>query len=167
MWLLVCWFLLFHRCHFVCCDARFLARSLWAAWIWQYWGCGWLYLARDVHARRLCTDKTMSPFPFTLNGMWSWWQISFRFWTKWHSIWFKIERKTITTIISIQCERKRKHSFVSVFGTSSSTRGGSLVASVEGCKARWCVAKQWSETIHDLIWPCRTESDMQTLSPQN
>ena len=46
------------------------------------------------------TEKTRIPFPFTLDGIWSWWQISFRFWTKWKSIWFKIERKTVTTIIS-------------------------------------------------------------------
>ena len=47
-----------------------------------------------------CTEKTIFPFPFTLNGIRSWWQLSFRFWTKWNSIWFKIERKTVTTIIS-------------------------------------------------------------------
>ena len=27
----------------------------------------------------LCTEKTRIPFPFTLNGIWSWWQFSFRF----------------------------------------------------------------------------------------
>ena len=32
----------------------------------------------------------MFAFPFTLNGIWSWWQVSFRFWTKWNYIWFKI-----------------------------------------------------------------------------
>ena len=46
------------------------------------------------------TDKIIFPFPFTLNGIWSWWQFSFRFWTKWNSIWLRIERKTVTTIIS-------------------------------------------------------------------
>ena len=46
------------------------------------------------------TAKTIFPFPFTLNGVWSWWQFSFRLWTKWSSIWFKIERKIVTTIIS-------------------------------------------------------------------
>ena len=35
-----------------------------------------------------------------VNGIWSWWQFSFRFWTKWNSICFKIRRKTVTTIIS-------------------------------------------------------------------
>ena len=39
-------------------------------------------------------------FPFALNGIWSWWQFSFRFRFKWISIWFKIERKTVTTIRS-------------------------------------------------------------------
>ena len=32
------------------------------------------------------TEKTIFPFPFTLNGIWSWWQFYFRFWTKWISI---------------------------------------------------------------------------------
>ena len=44
--------------------------------------------------------KLVFPFPYTLNGIWLWGQISFRFWTKWNSIWFKIKRKTVTTIIS-------------------------------------------------------------------
>ena len=46
------------------------------------------------------TEKTMFPFPFTLNGIWSWWQFSFRFWTKWNSIWLRIEKKAVTTTIS-------------------------------------------------------------------
>ena len=50
--------------------------------------------------RGACSEKTRFPFPFALNGIWSWWQFSFRFWTKWISIWFKIEMKTVTTIIS-------------------------------------------------------------------
>ena len=44
------------------------------------------------------TEKTTFPIPFKLNGIWWWWQFSFRFWTKWTSIWFKIQRKTVTTI---------------------------------------------------------------------
>ena len=39
------------------------------------------------------TEETILPIAFTLNGVWSWWQFSFRFWTKWKSNWFKIERK--------------------------------------------------------------------------
>ena len=46
------------------------------------------------------TEKKVLPFPFTLNGIRSWWQFSFRFWSKWKSISFKIEKKTVTTIIS-------------------------------------------------------------------
>ena len=49
---------------------------------------------------RWYTEKTSIPFPFKLNGIWSWWQFSFRFWTKWSYIWFKIESKSGTTIIS-------------------------------------------------------------------
>ena len=40
------------------------------------------------------TEKTSIPFPFTLNGIWSLWQFSFLFWTKWNSIWVKIERNS-------------------------------------------------------------------------
>ena len=50
--------------------------------------------------RKIYAEKTRFPFPFTLNGIRSWWRISFRFWTEWNSIRFKIERKTVTTIIS-------------------------------------------------------------------
>ena len=39
-------------------------------------------------------------FPFELKGIRSWWQFSLRFWTKWISIWFIIERKTVIMIIS-------------------------------------------------------------------
>ena len=46
------------------------------------------------------TEKTSIPFPIKLNRIWSWWQFIFRFWTKWKSIWLKIERKTVTKIIS-------------------------------------------------------------------
>ena len=39
------------------------------------------------------------PFPCKSNGIWSWRQFSFRFWAKLVSIWFKIERKTVSAII--------------------------------------------------------------------
>ena len=52
-------------------------------------------------------------FPFTLNGIWSWWQFSFRFLFKWNSIWFKIERKTVTTIRFHSIYRKWNTSFLS------------------------------------------------------
>ena len=46
------------------------------------------------------TEKTSIPFPFKLNGILSCWQFSFRFWTKYNSIWFNIERKTVCAVIS-------------------------------------------------------------------
>ena len=46
------------------------------------------------------TEKTIFPIPFKLNGIWSWGRFSFRYWTKWSPIWFKIEGKTFTMIIS-------------------------------------------------------------------
>ena len=45
----------------------------------------------SANVQILYTEKTIFPFPL---------QFSFRFWTKWNSIWFKIERKTVTTIRS-------------------------------------------------------------------
>ena len=64
---------------------------------------------------KLCmyTEKTMFQIPFILNGIWSWWQFSFRFWTKWDSIWFKIEKKTVTTIISHSIWKETKYKFFS------------------------------------------------------
>ena len=56
--------------------------------------CPWVF--DDFHY----TEKNSIAFPFQLNEIWSWWQFSFRFWTKWSSIWLKIERITVTTIIS-------------------------------------------------------------------
>ena len=58
-----------------------------------------------------CTEKTSIPFPFTLNGIWSWWQYSFRFWTKWNSIWFKIERNAVITIISHSMWKEMEYQF--------------------------------------------------------
>ena len=43
--------------------------------------------------------KTEKQFPLKLNGIWSWWQFSFRFWNKWDSIWLRIVKKQVTTII--------------------------------------------------------------------
>ena len=47
------------------------------------------------------TEKTIFPFPFKFNGIWSWWQFSFRF-SEPNGIpfVFKIKRKTVTMIIS-------------------------------------------------------------------
>ena len=58
-------------------------------------------LSRDILAwpwEIAATEKTI--FPFKLNGIWLWWQFFFRFWTKRNSIWFKIERKAVITIMS-------------------------------------------------------------------
>ena len=44
-----------------------------------------LIIPRDSSLSRY-TEKTMFPFHFKLNGIWSWWPFSFRFWTKWNSI---------------------------------------------------------------------------------
>ena len=57
------------------------------------------------------TEKTIFPIPFTLNGIWSWWQFSLQFLTKWNSIWFKIERKTVTTIISHSIWKEIEYEF--------------------------------------------------------
>ena len=52
------------------------------------------------------SEKYIS-FLSKLNGLWSWWQFSFQFQTKWNYIRFKIGRKPVTTIIySIQFEKK-------------------------------------------------------------
>ena len=47
----------------------------------------------------LYTEKTIFPIPITLNGIWSWWRFSFRFWTKSYPI---------------RCERNWKYSFFCV-----------------------------------------------------
>ena len=65
--------------------------------------------------KSLYTEKTIFPFPFTLNGTWSWWQFSFRFWIKWKSIWLKSKGKLSPRSCPIQCERNLKYSFLSVW----------------------------------------------------
>ena len=57
------------------------------------------------------TEKTLFPIPFTLNGIWSWWQFSYQFWTKWTFIWIKIERKTFPTIISYSMWKEMERQF--------------------------------------------------------
>ena len=49
----------------------------------------------------MCTEKTIFPFDLKLNGIWSWWQFSFRL-SEPNEFPFslKIERKTVTTTIS-------------------------------------------------------------------
>ena len=70
---------------------------------WQNSDWNFLISLRESHLLQqcsricltFCTEKTIIPFPFKLNGIWSWWQFSIRFWTKWKTIWFKIVRKTV------------------------------------------------------------------------
>ena len=66
------------------------------------WSRCWCTPAEGIWDPYQCsyTEKTILPLPFTLNGIGSWWQFSFRFWIKWNSIWFKIERKTVTMILT-------------------------------------------------------------------
>ena len=63
----------------------------------------------NPRAERACTEKTIFPFPFTLNGIWSWWQFSYRFWTIWISMWFKIDRKISALHRSVLGEKPREH----------------------------------------------------------
>ena len=59
------------------------------------------------------TEKTMLPFPFILNGIWSWWQFSFRFLTKWKSIWFRKSKGKLSPLsYPIQFVRKWSTSFL-------------------------------------------------------
>ena len=61
-------------------------------------------LAISLVATDCYTEKTIFPFLFTLNEIWSWSQFFTWFCIKRNSIWFKIEWKTDTTIIShFQC----------------------------------------------------------------
>ena len=60
-------------------------------------------------------EKTIFPFPFTLNGIWSWWQFSFQF-SEPNGTQFGSKSKGNLSPKSypIQCERKWKYSFLSV-----------------------------------------------------
>ena len=61
------------------------------------------------------TKKTSIPFPFKLNGIWSWWQFSFRFYDpNGNSFGSKSKGKLSPRSYPIQYERKWKHSFLSV-----------------------------------------------------
>ena len=54
------------------------------------------------------TQKTIVPFPFTLNGILSCWQISFQFWTKRIPFGSKSKGKLSPRSYPIQLERKWK-----------------------------------------------------------
>ena len=61
----------------------------------------------------------MFPFSFTLDGIWSWWRFSFRFWTQ-NSIWFrKLKWKLSPRSHPIQCDRKWKLGFLIVPKTTA------------------------------------------------
>ena len=79
----------------------------------------------------LWTLRKLFPFSFSLNGIWSWWQFSFRFRTKWNSIWFKIERKTVITIISHSMWKKME----TVFSVDRARQSPSRRRVQEGMKA--------------------------------
>ena len=49
--------------------------------------CQWNSFRTSEHY----AEKTCVPFPFKLNGIWSWWRVSFRFWKKWYYIWLKLK----------------------------------------------------------------------------
>ena len=63
----------------------------------------------------LSAGRSLHNENFTLNGIWSWWQFSFRFWTKWNNICFrKSNGKLSPRSYPIQFERKWKYSFLGV-----------------------------------------------------
>ena len=53
----------------------------------NYHQTAWDYPPR-LSERHFYIEKTIFPFPFTLNGIWSWWQFSFRFFNQmeFHSV---------------------------------------------------------------------------------
>ena len=59
------------------------------------------------------TEKTHILFPFKLNGIWSWWQFSFRFEPNGIPFGSKSKGKLSSRSYRIQYERKRKYSFLS------------------------------------------------------
>ena len=62
---------------------------------YKYFETSELGLGNEHNFQLVYIEKTIFPFPFTLNEIWSWWQFSNRFSSKWKSIWFKIEKKTV------------------------------------------------------------------------
>ena len=54
----------------------------------------------------LCTEKTGIKFPFKLNGIWSWWQFSFRCWPNGNLFGSKLIGKLSPRSYPIQFERK-------------------------------------------------------------
>ena len=90
----------------------------------------------DVYFYLSYTEKTSIPFPFKSNGIWSWWQFSFRSWTKWKSVWFKIERKTVTTIISHSIWKEMEYQFYHCMHRTAVHLGRSKVVRSLICRSK-------------------------------
>jgi len=77
-----------------------------------------LSFLRDGSTRRFQIHalRKLFPYPFTLNGIWSWWHFSSRFWTKWNLV-EKQKENLSPRPYPIQCEMKWKHSFLIVIPT--------------------------------------------------
>ena len=75
---------------------------------------GWIIQPLSHLLDKKCTEKTSILFPFKLNGIWSWWQFSFRFLTKWKAIWFKSKGNLSSRPYPIQFEREWNTTFFSV-----------------------------------------------------
>ena len=94
---------------------------LWSKEVWSFevrrlqtlkqGGCKlWIKEVASFEARR-CSEKIRILFSFKSNWIWLWSQFSFRFCTKWKSIWFQIEMKTVTTIISHSIGKEIEYEF--------------------------------------------------------
>jgi len=99
-----------------------------ASLVQLYFFSGVFFYVSRTECLKLYTEKTRFAFPFKLNGIWSWGQFSFRFWTKWISIWFrKSKGKLSPRWYPIQFERKCKSSFLSeVCSWVNNQNGGKL-----------------------------------------
>ena len=84
-------------------------------------------LARTGNPPIRYTKKTIFPFPFTLNGIWPWWQFSFRFSEpNWNPFGSKSNGKLSPRSDPIQCERKWNTSFLSEESQASRYTGGPI-----------------------------------------
>ena len=81
-----------------------------------------------------CTERAFFPFPFALNGIWSWWKFSCRFLNQMEfHLRSKSKGKLSPRSYPIQCERKWKYSFLSVlFCTGNFTGLAALLEILQG-----------------------------------
>ena len=84
-------------------------------WCTTEYCCDWTHEPHDREPT-LFTEKARIPFPFTLNGIWSWWQFSFR---------SKKSKKTVSTIISHSMWKEMEYEL------SQCSPPGQLYANVE------------------------------------